>query len=326
MSLRKFLRKQRNEKEEMVKTKKDIRTKAGKASDGNSGSAIYGTTELKQWITEELDFKMEDIKAALDIIGLKYPISFSVLNKEKNLVNCATKDKVFTIEFCNQYFPYEREIKLLDGTGTEYCLTIDTEDESSHEVTLSEKSVEKNEKKVISKYDFDFRTCKRSLIIDQTHKLGVHTCAKGTINNYTKPTIQRSILEKDKRIEEYLFNLQKPTEVTQICKEMGGLIDNSFMELDVSYVETVGKEEIHKETCGVFEGRLKSYTIFEEGESLTVKSDGCWQYRSESDNIEISYNQKEDKYNCSVIGRSQLMNLKLSYIEEKVDELVKKVF
>lgn len=328
MSLKNFLRKQGNEKEEMVKTKKDIRIKAGKASDGNSGSEIYGTIELEQWITEDLDFKMEDIKAALDIIGLKYPIRLSVLNKEKNLVNCATKDKAFTIEFCNQYSSYEQKIKLLDGTGTEYCLTIDTENESSHEVTLSEKSVKKNEKKIISEYDFEFQNCKRSLIIDQTHKLIVNTWVGIGIKDCKKPIIRRRILENDQKIEEYLLNLQKTTEVGQICKEIKEitLFSNiSFMSIDVAYIESAGKEDIEKETFRISENSM-SYTILDEGEFFFVKADGCWRYYSESDNIEISYNQKKDKYDCSVIGRNQLMNLKLSYIEGKVDELIKKVF
>lgn len=321
MSLRKLLRKQRNEKEETVKTKRYKGHKAGKERAVNSNSVVCDTYKLEQWITKDLDLKIEDLEAALDIIGLKHPIRLSILNKEKKLVNCVTKDKKFTIEFCNRFW-YIREIKLSDGIGTEYRLIIDEEYEPKHEITLSEKSIKKNGKYIISEYDCKMGYYRKSLIIDKNHKLIVKMCLKNIVTDSIINT--RRILENDQRVEEYLLNLQNTTEVILICKKIRELTGSSLRCIEMSYVETIGTEDIKKETFGISGGSRMVYTIVEEGESFTVEVDGCWQYMS--DNIEVSYNQEEDKYNCSVIGRNQLMNLKLSYIEEKVDELFKKVF
>lgn len=84
MSLRKLLRKQRNEKEETVKTKRYKGHKAEKERAVNSNSVVCDTYKLEQWITKDLDLKIEDLEAALDIIGLKHPIRLSILNKVFN--------------------------------------------------------------------------------------------------------------------------------------------------------------------------------------------------------------------------------------------------
>lgn len=257
---------------------------------------IFCSSLAKSLIAEWLEKGGWDFKDFPDILehaGVKTPVKCEKF--EAHSLKCTTADdkEVIILLLSEEWFNLFSGVEIKEGGETrKYNINSNLNPgKTVLQVTLEEKSIKGEDKKLISSY---YKSYHVRLVFDGHYELqiGIHNPKKEEKDDTD------NLMDKYQKVEDYLMKIDKSSiEITHVYDrviEILGLsrddISNSE-KIWFSYDEIVGVKSETISEIFLERGEIQRYAVCENGETFHVYKNGSWKYRSS--NIRIYFNGQD---------------------------------
>lgn len=280
----------------------------------NIPEIICDTVEITELITNWIEsegWSFKDFATLIKLIGIKTPVKLTNLNKDNNSFQCISA--LNTCFFIELRFVYS-DILVTEGTTCK-CYSIHRNFPSFNNVisfSIRDEIIIKNDKKLIITHAFN--NCKRTLQLDNSHKLQVYIYGSTEIisKNYQK-------------FDDYLFTLNNSPMVYQVYHQLIKTLELSYEQicnigkLSICYIETINGNAKIRSIITVSYGTIYEYAIFDGDETFHVWKDGNWEYSDKNTSIFCS-KKSDGEFSMSITGNN--LNIINSYLLRRVKQKI----
>lgn len=245
--------------------------------------------ELKEETTERIT--NVELKQFIERLGLEIPAILKSWNEQEQEYDCVSNTG-------------ENVRIFLDS---EHCLYFECTESNSSEQTVRKYMISENNKIFFTKgeirknnkrisYINHFYCCE--YILTKENECQLEICVGEP--SFWMGKEPRLIFQHQEEIQQYLLNLENLSDTMKIYEQVMRILN--FSEADIQqaswikirYYQIKKEAKLLRSAIILSRGKMQEYAIFENGKTFHVSKTGNWKYIS--DEMEISYQEKENKY------------------------------